>query len=267
MQVKVAIARFPYGNQEVPAVGNWLIETVIKIKSDPRISGLVHREINDTPITMGRNLSVQWAKQEKADLLLMIDSDVFPDVGTTRADHAYAGAKPFWDVALQFLLDHHGPAVIGAPYCGPPPHENVYVFKPATYQSDNPNVDLRVEQFTREEAAQRGGIEEVFALPTGLILFDMRAFDSMGHPYFKYEYEDETECAKATTEDVYTTRNMALCGAPQYCAWPCWAGHFKQKLVGRPSLLTMDAVREQYRAAILRGQLTNERLTMIGEGK
>lgn len=270
MKANVFIARFPYRNSECPDVCSWLVPTVVKMKADIRIGEIHSRTFDDTPITMTRNLAVKTAKRIGADFLLFIDDDVRPDLGLNPAyGDPIPGAKPFWDTAFNFLLDHDGPAIIGAPYCGPPPWENVYIFKPANIQSNNPNHDVRIEQFTREEAVYRGGIEEVFALPTGLMLIDMRVFSKLPQDvaYFKYEYEDAEETKKATTEDVYFSRNCALAGIKQYCAWPCWVGHWKPKCVGKPKLLTMNQVRAEYREAIVKGHNNDERLVMVGEGR
>ncbi len=47
-----------------------------------------------------------------------------------------------------------GPQVVGAPYCGSPPIENIFVFKWGSHEtdgfSDESTIDL--QQYTREEA-------------------------------------------------------------------------------------------------------------------
>lgn len=271
-KVSVLFARFPFFDQEVPASTDWMIETVLKASKDKRISDIFHTKVDDTPITASRNRVFEYAKRLGVDLLLMIDADMHPDIGM-KPETRILSAKPFWDTALDFMLAHNGPCVIGAPYCGPPPHENVYVFRPRNRQSNHPNIDVQIEQFTREEAAERGGIEEVFALPTGLVLIDMRCVEKLRFPYFDYDWKGDGPCCKvcgqpepgpraerASTEDVYWSRNLALAGVKQYVAWDCWAGHKKRKLVGKPTLLTMDAVRQEYRDAIVKGKQSDEQL-------
>ena len=279
MKFDILVATFPFGGVERITVRNWLIQTRLKMERDPRIGTVYHSDIDDTPVTVSRNRAMEQAKQLKVDFTLMIDSDMWPDIGLTR-EYADPSARPFWETAFEFLINHHGPAVIAAPYCGPPPHENVYVFKPSKLQSGSPDIPASVEQFTREEAAQRCGIEEVFALPTGLMLIDMRCVDNLRMPYFDYEYEDERavcgacghahggpRAQRASTEDVYASRNMALAGVPQYCAWDCWAGHWKTKLVGKPTPLTMDMIRQEYRDAVVAGQTCSEKLTFVRNGQ
>lgn len=253
--VKVMFVRFPYGNQENPDVADWLVPTVIKAKDDPRISEILNIRIADTPITMTRNHAVEIAKKQKADFLVMIDSDMKPDAYLASNNYRLGtdkGAKPFFPEAFDFAYKHreaNGPCAIGAPYCGPPPHENIYVFHWATKESEHANPDMSLEQFGREHAAFLSGIQRVAALPTGLILFDMECFDKIDPPYFSYEWTDEFEQAKASTEDVVLTRDLALAGVPQFCAWSSWAGHWKWKCVGRPIVLTDKAVSEKFRKA------------------
>jgi hypothetical protein len=263
MQRSVLFARFPGNQVEHPATTDWLVETVLKAKADLRIRDVFHWRISDTPITMGRNLALEHAKKVGADWVLMVDADMHPDLYLGRDPRAV----PFWDAAVDFLAQHNGPAMLGAPYCGPPPHENVYVFQWAKAQSDHPNTDLRLEQVSREEAAARGGIEEVGALPTGLVLLDMRALERLQPPYFDYEWQDATQSQKASTEDVVFTRNLSLAGVPLYCLWDSWAGHYKLKCVGKPVPLSVDAVRQQLREAVLRNQPVAERRVIVGEGQ
>lgn len=271
-QYKVMVARFPGNNSEHPASSGWVIENVLKMQKDPRISQIIPWRESDTPITMVRNKCVKAALDMGVDYLLMIDADMSPDL---------PGEKPFWDTAWEFMmsrreLESHShpdgpwnptlvsPATIAAPYCGPPPNELPYIFRWRKRETDNPNVDFKLEMFTREEAAIRSGIESVAALPTGLILYDVRLFKTLPPPWFRYEYTDNLEIAKATTEDVYQTRNAAILGFPQYVAWDCWAGHVKLKTVQKPTVLTSDVVSEQIREAVLNGHRSDEKVMIVG---
>jgi len=255
---KVLLARFPHGRSDDPDTTDWLVSTVIKVKSDPRISDVLHFRIDDTPITMGRNRTVETAKECGADYLCMIDSDMSPDL-------PYPGSKPFWDTSFDFLYKLDRPAMVAAPYCGAPPHENVFVFQWSNRQSEHPaETDLKLDQFTREHAAVLKGIQEVAALPTGLILIDMRVFDYLEPPYFFYAYTDKYEQKKAGTEDVVFTRNASLAGCPVFCNWDSWAGHWKRKCVGKPQLIFADNVAEAFRKACLRNIGSRDRLLEVG---
>lgn len=255
-KISVMFARFPFGGSEHPDCADWLVPTILKAKADPRIGEILHTRVDDTPITMSRNRVLKEALTRKVDIVCMLDSDMRPDLPLPNA-------KPFWDTSFDFMLDHNGPCVIAAPYCGPPPWENVYIFQWSRRQSENPNADISLEQYSREDAQQRGGIEQVAALPTGLCLIDMRSLQFIKHPWFDYEYEDEYETKKATTEDVFFTRNLSLAGVPQYVNWDAWAGHHKRKCVGKPSLLTVDSVRNEFREALSKGMSNTERLITV----
>lgn len=278
-KLDLMIATFSYGGNggirsAHPDVYTWLLTEVPKIKADPRIGIVRIIDLADTPITMTRNQAVIRARHYKADLLLMIDSDQSPDylVGIESS------AVPFWDSSFDFLCKHYerGPVMVAAPYCGPPPHELAYIFRWRTRATDDPNANMQLDMFTREEAAERTGIEPVAAVPTGLTLWDMRCFEvtepmdadpvaqerdadyKPSRPWFYYEYTDKYESQKASTEDVTMTRDLSTIGEwklgynPVHINWDAWAGHWKPKNVGKPMLLASSDVATKYREAITR---------------
>lgn len=306
-KVNVFIATYPYGGNggfqsEHPDIRKWMVRTITKAEKDPRIGHLMCRDYADTPIPMTRNKSVLDAREFGADIMVMVDSDQAPDY-LLASDPT---ATPFWDAAFDFIYDRYekGPHVVGSPYCGPPcGHENVYVFRWETMHSDDPNDLFKLEPYSREEAAVYTGIQECAALPTGLIMYDMRIFDlvepkpgdmvdriagplmkrieagndrftpaemrgvvewicsqkrSLEESFFYYEWKDRYASEKVSTEDVTATRDMSLAGTlllgynPVHCAWSSWAGHWKPKLVGKPSLTRSSAIGEKLRHALSR---------------
>ncbi len=276
MKLKVGICSFSYGGNggiksEVPDVRDWMIDTIIAAQKDPRIKSIMNYDLADTPITMNRNRSVLEARKMGLDVLVMVDSDMQPD--------CEPGAKPFFFEAFNFLYDSYsrGPVVIGAPYCGPPPHENVYVFQWAAAMNDQCNPNHKLAGFSREEAARMTGISPVAALPTGLIMYDMRIFDMLepqsdgSQPWFYYEYSDKYQSTKASTEDVTATRDMSLVGQkilgynPVYCSWDSWAGHWKPHLVRRPRPITVESVGSKYAEALESGYAPGDRIAYIHE--
>ena len=266
MQVKVHITRFPFMGIEHPDVGDWLVDTVVKCKRDPRISAVSSKRYDDTPITMTRNRAAKEALDMGVDYLLMVDSDMNPDEMLKLGDPA---AKPFWDSSFDYVMaqrDQGGvPCTVASPYCGPPPNSNVYVFCWESWQNpdQNPQPDHRLEQFSRHEAAQRSGIEEVGALPTGLILIDMRVFRKLKPPWFYYEWSDEYQQQKASTEDVTFTRDISLLGYPVYCNWDSWSGHHKRICVRKPAIIHADHVKGKLAEAVLNGHRSDERQLAI----
>lgn len=259
----VAFAHFAYGgnggiSSETPDIREWQVPLVASLARDERVGEIRVFNISDTPITMSRNKAVLQARQYKSDILVMVDSDMKPDM--------YVGqdplAKPFFQSSFDFLLGHYarGPVVIGAPYCGPPPAECVYVFRWQNQQSDHPNADFQLEMYDRHTAAKMAGIQECAALPTGMIMFDMRMFDLIeprtkdNHSFAYYEWTDKYAAAKASTEDVTMTRDMAFAGVeklgynPVLCNWDAWAGHWKPKCVGKPVVLEAKSISEKLRS-------------------
>ena len=245
---RVGICTFSYGgnggiSSEVPDIREWAVPTVSALSQDPRVENVQMWNLSDTPITMTRNRAVLMAREYGVDVLVMVDSDMKPDM--------YKDGKPFIQSSLDFLIDHYpkGPVVIGAPYCGPPPTENVYVFRWQSHQTENANPDFKLEMYDRDTGAKMGGIQECAALPTGLIMYDMRAFEltepqtTEDHPWFYYEYPDKYQAEKASTEDVTMTRDLSLTGTqklgynPVFCNWDAWAGHWKPKCVGKPQVI------------------------------
>lgn len=256
----VGLVVFPYGgngstSSEVPDVREWMLPTVLEASRDPRISGIRVWNISNTPITMTRNLAVVQARQQGIDILVMIDSDMRPDL--------YVGqdplAKPWFKSSFDFLVEHYhrGPVAIGAPYCGPPPVECVYVFRWQNMQNEHPNPDFQLEMYDRHTATKMTGIQECAALPTGLIMYDMRCFDltepktANDKPWFYYEWKDIYASEKASTEDVTQTRDLSLTCAkklgynPVFCNWDAWAGHWKPKCVGKPVVISAGGVSEK----------------------
>jgi len=252
----VGIVTFSYGgnggiSSEVPDIREWMVPTVAELAKDPRVGAIRIWNLADTPITMTRNRAVVQARQNDVDVLIMVDSDMKPDLYAGHAD-----AKPFLQSSLDFLIDHYhkGPVVIGAPYCGPPPVECVYVFRWNNLASHSPNPDFQLEMYDRHTAVKMAGIQDCAALPTGLIMYDMRVFaltepkKEGDKPWFYYEWKDHFAAEKASTEDVTMTRDLSLVGAqtlgynPVFCNWDAWAGHWKPKCVGKPQVISVDGI-------------------------
>lgn len=263
----VGFCTFSYGgnggiSSEVPDIREWMVPLIADLSKDPRIETLRIWNLADTPITMTRNRAVLMARQYGLDVLVMIDSDMKPDINAGQPS-----AKPFFQSSFDFLIQHYskGPCVIGAPYCGPPPAECVYVFRWQNMQSDHANPDYQLEMYDRHTAHSMTGIHECAALPTGLIMYDMRCFDltepksDADKPWFYYEWNDRFAAEKASTEDVTMTRDLSLVGVqklgynPVFCNWDAWAGHWKPKCVGKPVIITADGVSSKLRNCVEAG--------------
>lgn len=273
MRYRVMFARFPYKGAEHPDSTDWLVKTILEAKQNPLIEDVSFVRYDDTPITMTRNMSIAQAQKANVDFLCMLDSDMAPDYYLpANIQHHYpdSNAKPFWSSSLEFLIEQRAkgePGMVASPYCGPPPHENVYVFHWINWESETPNKFHKLNQFGREEAARWKGIVEVAALPTGLCLIDMEILKDMKPPYFYYEWMDKTESAKVSTEDVTFTRDVSMAGFGVYCNWDAWSGHWKAKCIGKPIPLTADDMRDTFREAVIKNQRRNNKMVMVKAAK
>ncbi len=285
-QLSVAIATFSYGgngglSSEHPDIRRWHVETVMLMDKDQRISEVFEFDIADTPITMSRNLAVLQARSVGADVLIMVDSDQKPDM-----HYGVLGSKKFFSSSFDFIYNNYdkGPHVVGAPYCGPPPEELVYVFR-WTRKSSLPMLhqDAQFDKYGRDEAALLSGIQPCGGLPTGLIMYDMRIFDvtepadlkpgETPKGWFYYEWLDKYAAQKASTEDGTATRDMSMVGYaklkynPVHCNWDAWAGHWKPYCVPKPNPITTESMNEKFIAAARSPISAYESKVMMGENK
>lgn len=268
-QLNVVLFGFPYGGNsgvaiEQSTVARWRERIAVEVGRDPRIGAYYSQDLCDTPITMTRNRAVLLARQAGADVLVMVDSDMSPDVHCQIDNYADPKAKPFFQTAFDFLYNHYdrGPVCLMAPYGGKTDHENMFVFRWRNLANDNPDDNLfSLEQWTREECWQAAGIHDVAAGPTGLCMIDMRCFDLLepastdDKPWFYYEYTDKYQTQKASTEDVTFTRDLSLVVndlygyEPNKCLFDCWAGHNGFRVTRKPKLMTSRDVAVKFRRA------------------
>lgn len=235
-QYNILMARFPYGEIEHPGLVDWLMSASVAATKDKRVNGFATRWVNGTPITMTRNRMVKYAIENGVDILFMLDNDNIPH-------------ESFYDRAMSLIYARYRdvPTVIAAPYVGPPPMENVYVFRWESFENNDPEMKHRLVQYTRYEAGFKKGFEAVAAIPTGCVAIDMRIFTGfqgvkLPLPWFYYEYEDGFQAEKKSTEDVVWSRNVSalflatLSLDTVFVDWDSWAGHWKHKMVEKPHI-------------------------------
>lgn len=263
-QVKcsILVATFPYGNKVDNRLGDWvawhLIPSILKDKD--RIGSASRWGKSDTPITMLRNRCIKVAEENKIDFVLMLDSDNIPDWYLPGAANFWGVepdmlADPFWESSFDFAWNHRmegkGPCVVMAPYCGPGPNEVVFSFDWVNRTSGHAEPDFALELVPRHDAAQRTGIRRAAAGATGVMLIDMlaikrlreyKAKNKLRKSLFYYEWKDDDETEKASTEDVAFTRDLSIAGIPLYCNWNAWAGHEKSRVVGKPWNFMPEAI-------------------------
>lgn len=279
-KVNVLIGQFCYSGNGgfasiLPHIGDWWAKVYHEMMADERINVVAKVNLSDTPITMTRNKLLRQAVAGGFDMVLLIDSDNEPDLYVGKD----SAAKPFWQSSFDFAyrrLTQGLPTCIAAPYCGPPPHptgggcENVYVFKWLNWESVAQGYGgAEVAPYDRNEAALMTGIAPAAALPTGLMLMTVNALECIKPPYFRYEWKDNWEAEKASTEDVYFTRNLAMAGRMKWGApivfanWDAWAGHHKPKCVGKPNVLRIEQVCETFAEAVRNNIGQQERMIFV----
>ena len=176
------------------------------------------------PTSRARNMAVKRAREitnlQANDILIMLDDDIHP-------------ALDWYNRATRFLSDYPGPTCFASPYRGAPPERKVEV------------QHIDGHRFTQEEAANRHNIEQVAAIGTGLIAFNMACFDVVEKsnllPWFDYDYSDppyNTDVSQ--TEDYHFLHNLINAGGRVFCDWESWSEHVKVELVGKPQLPPMQ---------------------------
>lgn len=251
----------------------WLIKTAVRLKTEEKFTSRIDQDrifiksISDTPITATRNAAIKEAQEGGIDLVLMLDSDMSPDVHVGE----HPDAVPFFDTAFDFIYERYeqGPNFVAAPYGGAPVHENVFGFCWERHSNLGEEAPFELRQYNREECVYFSGIREAAAAATGLILYDIRCFDLIDRPYFQYEWTDESQSKKASTEDVQNTRDISMAGLTRYgynpcnIAWSSWAGHNKNWCVKKPQPYTASMVSKTLTNALSRKDLADGRVVQV----
>jgi len=250
---RMMLARFPYGGTERTEIVDWVASAALWAHKQPDIEGeLKLWKIDDTPITMSRNRAVETAIQHAIDILVLIDSDMAPDIDK---------AHPFLPHAFDFIKSrwHEVPTIISAPYCTAGPD---YLPIMGRWRTHKDGFEVKAELYNREEAEALRGIQECSLQGTGLMALDMRIFTGFEQrdgtvvklppPWFYYEYTTENNAWKASTEDMVFTRNATLLFAKHdmtigYVDWDAWAYHVKTQFVGKPHTLNIRTVAPLHR--------------------
>lgn len=235
---KLMLARFPYGGEERTEIVDWVASAQLWAQREPRVSSLLQWHVNDTPITMCRNRAVRQAIAQDVDFLIMIDSDMAPDIDRSN---------PFLPVAFEYAVGryHEAPTIVAAPYCTAPPDELPTMGR---WRTNRDGAKIKADLYTREEALGFHGILPVPLLGTGLMLIDMRVFTGfkgvkLPTPWFDYEWRDHYQDEKVTTEDMFFSRNVSMVFAGigievNFVAWDCWSYHVKKCAIGKPMDMT-----------------------------
>ena len=300
--VDVLVAVLCYGGNGgvatiIPEIAFWLLGLQKKLVADQRIGRVEVRRYGDVPLTFERNRISRDAVEGGFDLTLSLDSDNQPDIEVGKKPWA----EPFWESSFDFIFDRmvRGlPTVMVSPYCGPPPQENIYVFKFENEGTGRRAPRCKLEQYGRNHAAIMRGIQPCDAGPTGVILittsayyllqFDKRPTAEIlsdfkagtidmeatirklrSHSWFRYDSSDGFESHKTGTEDVIFTRDVAMAGQFKhgepvvFCNWDSWSGHWKPICVMPPTAIALEDINAMFEEAVLANRHAGEELREV----
>lgn len=291
----------------LPEIATWLVRTDRFLSRDERVGRVGVKRFGDVPLTMERNRVVRDAMDREFDVIIMLDSDNVPDLYLGHLPEAKGFIETSFDFLYE-RMERKLPSVVCAPYCGPPPHpvgggeENVYVFHGTTNESSDQDMksvgSIRFEAYSREHSSLMRGIQPIAAGPTGCIMYSTDAFALMPisslsdeeilhqhasgklttenarrmlrmQSWFFYEFTDQYQTQKASTEDVTNTREIQLAGIQKhgepivFCNWDAWAGHFKPKCVGKPHPLRIEQISDVFAQAVTNNISVTETSVML----
>lgn len=198
-----------------------------------KISELIDCPIQRFPTDVARNCLVQVAREHRVDFLYMLDEDSSPNYD-------------FFKHAFQFLINQPKPSVIGCPYLSGDGEVQVYRFIPA-HSPDPVQPAWKILRVPRADAFVRTGQERIASIGTHTICYDMRVFDQISQPYFRYSYEPN-HTALAETEEMYCHRNLMQCGVPIWVSWDHWSGHWKPQRIGPLEPIEPDQLPDFWKA-------------------
>lgn len=237
--MKILMVRLCAGGWERAELGTWTVLADAAARQLPFVSDVMHVYIDLCPTPVARNKAVQLARQHHCDVIVSIDADTMPH-------------RDFMTAALQELHRNYpreGCKVVVSPYVCAGDDQRVQIFRWTTNNDvQEPAADAiaRFAHVSRDEAAQLTGREEVACAGTGAFAAHVAAFDFIKPPYFDYEYEPNTGRTKVvSTEDVRAFRDLSLSGVKIVCLWDCWATHFKEIALGKPSIQSPGVVADR----------------------
>lgn len=235
-KVALLVNVFTYAKQVGADAFSWCCGVGPALEKHSRVKDVRISYTHGYPTDKMRNAVVREARSHGHDFVLMLDDDQVPDYGLASMAER-TDMVPFLPSAIDFALAHDGPCLVGAPYCGAPPLQQVMVMKNREYVPGLlDGMGLKIDKYTRDEAARERGIKPVSGLPTGCLLVDLRVLDVLPPPWFSYEFDDPPlNTSLASTEDIVFTRNLDWLGVKQYATWSSWAGHSKEFVTGVPT--------------------------------
>jgi hypothetical protein len=216
MKFKIAIARLTQYGQERIELANFVSNAWQTRLTDPdlrdSIGEMIDLPISRFPTDVARNCIVEVCQQQKVDFLFQLDEDSGPPY-------------EFFKEALTFLMNQAKPSVVGCPYLAGDGECQVFRFVPA-HSPDPKQPSWKITRVPRPDAFQRKGYERVASIGTHSIAYDMRVFNEIKQPYYRYGYNaNHTQLLE--TEEMACHRNLMQVGVPIWVNWNLWSSHYK----------------------------------------
>jgi methyltransferase family protein len=226
-------------------------ESVSRFHADAERVCTIRQDLEPLIYCPDKKFPTDVARNHAADGLLSLQKPIQPTVVFMIDDDMWVEDGCF-EVMLDFLLNHHGPAVIGLPYCTGGLHEMPCVFEwgsasnasidennlPHSFANDQNHLLINVG---REDAARRTGIERVANIGTGCIAYRIECFEKFPPPWYAYTY-NRKGTAVLETEECCFHRRLYFAGVPIYVHWDHWAQHKKDMWVGKPRVVTDEQI-------------------------
>lgn len=254
-QYTVAVARFCNRGWERCEIGNFLLQICNAQNTSLKsiIKDILYYPMAMSPTSVARNNAVKIA-QGKADFLFMVDEDASPAPG-------------FFEAALQFLIDNPPCAIASPAVSNNDGLEKVQVFHYTAKNNDQGRY-FQLEQMSRELAARQQGITKVDNVGCHCIGYNLKVFDLIPVPHYEWRLSKDG-CTVLESEDLAFHRKMWEQQLPVYIAWDYWAGHWKEKCLSAPLLITGGEVAEvflqQAKADVLNDALKEDNQELLGK--
>lgn len=165
---------------------NFAMSLAGMLRSTPMEIKLIYAIGNSSIVAVARNLCVDTALKHGAEYILFLDSDMtFPGDTLMRLLCRFVGVNKLPDVGI-----------VGATYPRrSPPHEAMVVPLPDT-------------------GAATSGMTEVQIIPTGCMMIDVKVFERLKKPYFRFGCDELNE--KIIGEDVLFCNQVRDLGLKVY---------------------------------------------------
>lgn len=209
--MKILVVTFPGQGLIHPHLAKWLVAEAGLVYRDALYGDRAEfpveidfRTVQSTSLAQARNQAVEGAMRMGADVLVQVDADQGPTVGTLRslAIMYHSRAKRLRD---NFIVTCPTRTALG----------RVPIW-----------IDLDRE-VTWGEAKEKSAVGKVARGCGGFIAADLGVFRRIPQPWFKEEYADRSEIFRERGQDIRFYDIAREIGIETFCLWSHWMAHYK----------------------------------------